>query len=145
MGIRSDRYRKYLVLEQVMTDPNSFALETRTNVLSTVQGTKNYWISDSGLPETNDTYYTLKSEYVFTLLQPLEVSIVNDATGNTAGKMMLQEGLEVTYLRTDNETFADFELVNGTIVRVDVEYGEWPTTINGVDINEIFDGLMFAG
>lgn len=136
---------EYLVLEQVMTDPNSFALETRTNVLSTVQGTKNYWISDSGLPETNDTYYTLKSEYVFTLLQPLEVSIVNDATGNTAGKMMLQEGLEVTYLRTDNETFADFELVNGTIVRVDVEYGEWPTTINGVDINEIFDGLMFAG
>lgn len=134
-----------LVLEQVMTDPNSFDLETRTDVLSTVTGSKNYRISDTGLPETDDVYYTLSTEYVFTLLQPLEVSIVNDTTGDTAGKMMLQEGLDVIYLRTDNETFADLELVNGTIVRVEVKYGAWPTTINGIDINEIFEGLMFAG
>lgn len=136
---------EYLVLEKVLTDPTEFELETRTDVLSTVTGYMNYHISDTGFPETDDKWYTLSNQLEFTLLQPLEANIVDEVTGEETSNIMLQEGSEVIYLRTDNQSFADLKLENGTIVRIQIEYDGWPITVNGVDIDDVFEGLRFAG
>ena len=51
----------------------------------------------------------------------------------------------LTALRTDNESLFDLSLQDGRIARVEVSGESFPHTIGGEDIEEIFDGIQFAG
>jgi hypothetical protein len=60
--------------------------------------------------------------------------------------MTIPAGTQLRMLRTDAESIVDLELVdNGRIARVEVNKESWPQTIDGIDIEEIFDGIMFVG
>ena len=78
------------------------------------------------------------------MLKDLSVSIV-DEEGNKTGTTELKSGEKVIYYRTDGENWADLMLKDGSIVRVNPvnEDGIWE--IDGTDIEEIFDGIIFAG
>ena len=51
------------------------------------------------------------------------------------------------YVGTDNEKYAYLKAADGTLVRVEVALDKesWKHTINGIDKEEIFDGLFYAG
>lgn len=136
---------EYMWLQHVLTDPDQFRLEGRTDVLSTLMGYKHYQISDNGMPVTEDRWFTHTSEVDLTLLQTLDVDVVDDATGEKTGTMTLQAGTEVVYYRTDDRTFADLKLSDGTVVRVMINMDGWPRTVGEMEIESVFEGMMFAG
>ncbi len=135
----------YWGLEAVLTDPAQFRLESRTDTLSTLTGYRDYQISSNGVPVSDVTWYTHFSECYLTLKQALDVDVIDENTGEKTGTMTLNPGTEVLYYRTDDATFADLQLDDGTVVRVVISAESWPRTINGIDIEHIFDGMMFAG
>lgn len=129
----------------ILTNPEEFLLDTRTELLSTISGHKTYSVGADGMPVTKDELYVFDMELTFTLLQPLEVSIVDEKSGEVTGKRTLDAGTEVIYYRTDDESIADLKLPDGSIGRITIDSKEWPRTINNISIEEIFENLLFAG
>ena len=129
----------------ILTDPSNFILDTRTDMLSTLSGYKNYQISSNGLPESSEQWYTLERQLEFTVLMPVKGTVVDEKTGNQKGERTLQAGEKVIYYRTDGESYADLRLLDGTIVRFMVSHDGWPYTVNGLNIEDVFEGLAFAG
>jgi hypothetical protein len=39
----------------------------------------------------------------------------------------------------------DLKLDDGSIVRIEIDDSDYPHTVNGIDIEEAFEGIMFAG
>lgn len=131
--------------EQILTDPGAFKLDTRTDYLSTATAYKSYKIGKDGMPITDDSWYQLQNEWILTLKQPVDAELVDESTGEVKEKVSLKKGEQVQYVRTDDETMADLRRSDGTIVRVAVDTENWPRTIDGIDIETIFDGIIFAG
>lgn len=134
-----------IMWKHVMTDTRSFELDTPTDMLSTISGCKQYYMDETGIPMSEDPYYTFKTDRYLTLIQELVVSVVDEATNTVTGEMILPAGTQVLYYHTDDLTFADLKLDDGTVVRVEMEGDGWPKTIQGMNIEDLFEGMMFAG
>lgn len=129
---------------QALTDPTDFVLDGYTTMLGTAFGYDHYHIGADGLPVPEHDWYYITDETEFTMLRDLTVSVV-DEDGNVTGKTKAKRGDTVTYYRTDGDVWADIILPDGTIGRVTPEHGDGLWTIDGVDIEEIFEGIMFGG
>lgn len=135
----------YYSLKNVLTNPDNFALDTYTSLLSTLYGHAYFSTGANGMPVTDDTWYVFNKPLELTLLQPLEIDIIEEESGKVTNTTTLQKGTKVTYFRTDDETIADLRLPNGSIGRVTLNKTDWPKEINSIPIEELFDGLIFAG
>lgn len=136
--------------EAKITDPQFFKLGTGTDLLSTVSGYKTYSVDANGIPVSDDIGYMFKendsNEYLyFTVKQSVTADVIVKDTGEVTGQKTLTPGTRVYYYRTDGLTYGDLILDDDTIVRVYVDSSDWPVTINGINIEEIFDGLFWAG
>lgn len=131
--------------EKILTDPDEFTLDTRTDMLSTVNGYKKFCVSSSGIPATAQQWYDLERIYELTIKYPVKGILVDENTGAELGEKILQAGDMVLYYRTDNETFADLKLKDGSVVRFMIDNSDWPRKVNGMDIEQVFEGMMFAG
>lgn len=131
--------------ELVFNNPESFILDTLTEVLSTATGYKNYYVNQNGMPAARQDWYDFGYYHELTLKKPLDVVIVDEATGKQRGSETLKEGTKVKYFRTDNSKYADLLLEDGRVARVDIERNEGMCYIDGVYIEEIFEGIVFAG
>lgn len=132
-----------------MTNPESFYLKQTTQQLSTVTGYKEYRTGDDGIPVTDDLYFAFDEEntFTFTLLQDIEADVYDEKKGAVTGKKTLKAGDEVLYYSTDNERYALLKCSDGTICRVEVVFDdeEWCQTVNGIKLEELFEGLIYAG
>lgn len=137
-------YEKEYFARQILTDPNSFMLDTYTQMLGTAYGYDSYHVGTDGLPVQEHSWYTICAEREMTLLKDLAVSIVGE-DGETAGTTELKSGDKAVYYRTDGEKWADLKLSDGRIVRVYPRHedGEW--TVDGKNLEEVFDGVIFGG
>ena len=70
--------------------------------------------------------------------------LVDEEGRETGNKYTIPSGTEVTICATDGKSFVDLR-VGEEKVRVYVVCDIWPQTIDGVDIEELFDGILFAG
>lgn len=129
-------------IKEVLTDPDSFMLETWTNLLGIEYGYDSCHVGADGLPVKENDGYFIDSERNFTMLNDLSVTLVDEA-GNSLGEAMLKKGDTVTYCRTDGYTYADLKLSDGRIGRVFTEQSDWNYTVEGADIGELFDGMNY--
>ena len=68
-----------------------------------------------------------------------------DEDGTVKGDTTVTAGSVVTPVRTDGETFLDCRLEDGTLVRFTYSNTSYPISINGSELNDLFDNLCFAG
>ena len=125
-------------------NPNRFYMSTRTQMISTMIGVKEYEVGDDGRVHPTEDLFRTFAEMELTSKVDLTLEVVNE-DGETVDSATIPSGTVFTPIRTDNETFSDCELPDGRIVRVPVDHSEITTTVNGIDIEEAFDGVMFAG
>lgn len=146
-GWYSEEYDKenYEYREQILTDLEQFKLATRTDVLSTVDSYKNYRVGQNGMPETEDEWYVIGRELIFTAKKDIVVDKVDEKTGEIGGTATIKAGKPVVYYRVNNENTAELRLKDGSVVRVVVDKNNWPYSINGENIEDLFEGLIFAG
>jgi len=139
----------HVVTQDALTNPDSFYLYSITQCLSTATGCKEYYVGDNGMPVSDDKIFTFDEEHIltFTMLQDFEADVYDEKTDKVTEKKTLKSGEEVYYVGTDNEKYAYLKAADGTLVRVEVvlDKESWKHTINGIDTEEIFDGLFYAG
>ena len=133
---------------QVLTDPEEFCLAIKIDLLSTYSGYAAYRVGDDGMPEmTSDSYGIVYYGEPYRLTAKKDINCISlDEKGNVVKEdACIPAQTEVMIVGTDAETYVDVkDSISGTIYRLNVQSG-WPQTINGVDIEELFDGIMFAG
>ena len=117
--------------------------DTRTDIFGTTSVYKTYHLGADGMPETNDEYWAFVSKVSYKVLKSIKVEIIDEA-GNKTGERELAAGEEVTPYRTDNESILDMKDKDGNILRVKVT-NEWPYEIDGVEMQEIFENIIYAG
>lgn len=130
-----------------LTDPENMYLESWTDFLSTAMGVRLMHAGENGVPVPNEGYELYRIEYFandFTALRDVRGTLIDNA-GNEAGEYTIPAGATVRYIRTDNETFGDVRTADGRIVRLYMNRESWPYTIDGVSLEDLFDGIIFAG
>lgn len=127
-----------------MSDPENLLLSTRIDLLGTMSGYRSYHVGADGTPQANEPYFHISSERDLTTKEELVCEEV-DEDGNQTGSIMVPAGTKMQLLRTDNDSVFDLKLEDGRIARVEVSAESYPHTINGENIEDIFDGIMFAG
>ena len=46
---------------------------------------------------------------------------------------------------TDNETYVELRDEDGDCYWVSGQFEEWPLTVGGIPMDDLFDGIMYAG
>lgn len=143
----NDDFYESITQFYMLTDPDNMYMDLRSDVMSTIDVTTLFEINESGFPYYKNKeagFRVLSQDLVFTAKQDIEGTLI-DKDGNETGAYTMKAGTKGTYYRTDNDTYGDLLLEDGTIVRFKVNNHEWPITVNGVNIEEAFDGIIFAG
>jgi hypothetical protein len=129
--------------------PDNIWFGKRMDLLSTYSG-----ISKASIDETGnlniDSYYIAQiyGDYgKLTLKDDLnDCSIIDEQTQEvTKENASIAKGTVLSIYGSNGKDFVDLKDEGGTIYRIKVDNGEWPQTVNGKDIEQLFDGMMFAG
>lgn len=129
----------------VLTDPSDFKMEFRTELLSTVGGTRSFYVGEDGMPKSDALWYEFQTPIMLTLKQDLAADIIDYETGEKIGETTLTAGGQLEYFAADDLGHALFRMDDGGIAQVLVDCSEWPAKVNEIDIDEIFDGMIYAG
>ena len=132
--------------EQQLTNPLDFILDTRTDLLSTQTICRHFYAGNEGKPEPlaeNEWYgfswpreLTAKAEFT---------AVTVDENGEEGEPVTVPEGTVLSFYRTDDEDYVDMKLTDGSLARLYVVTESWPHTVDGKDIEELFEGVLFAG
>lgn len=128
-----------------LIDPAHFALSTRLTIMSTYSGVRYYGVGDDGMPVPQTDQYDVRNGIVLTSLVDLKAEEVDVLTNQVTGKEVdIPAGTKFTFYQTNGTDTVDLMTENETLLRFNVS-GEWPQTVNGVKLEEAFDGILFAG
>lgn len=131
--------------EQLISSPDSFALDTHLDLMSTYSATRRYKVGDDGMPVPLTEDYEISSDLVLTALTDLPGDIVDPATGAITKKSAtLPKGTKCHLYRTNGKDTVDVITEDGTVYRFSVTE-TWPQKVNGLRLDEAFEGTMFAG
>lgn len=139
----------YLYGEELLTDPENFYLESRMEVLSTYSASRRYHVGADGMPVADEDFYQVDTstyEWREALTAKKDVPCVQVAEDGsvTADNAVIPAGTKLTLYRTDGSSLVDLK-AGDTLYRIEVDHSEWPYTINGIEEEEYFDGIMYAG
>ncbi|MDO5456212.1 MAG: hypothetical protein Q4F25_04765 [Eubacteriales bacterium] len=129
-------------------NPASFPLQKRIALMSTYSGSRYYGTGDDGMPVPLSGYFTVDAEIPLTFKVDMTCDLVDAESDKTTGKTVsVSAGTNCRIWRTNGTDTVDLLLPDGRAVRVNVgvEKDGWPQTVNGVDLEEAFDGTVFAG
>ena len=125
---------------EVLNTPTEFPLQTKSNLLGSKMVFRKYTIRDNGvLAAPSDVYTAPENLPPITSAIPLEVLILPQNTTET-----LPAGTIFSFLRTDNETYADLRIQDGRECRITIKEIDWTPTINGIPEWDCFTDLIYA-
>ncbi len=136
----------------VPSDPTKIRMGRLLYALSTYVGYRDYHIGAGGVLVTDDVYYRVETDpyYDFSIRtkQDLKVLRLADDNDETGEETTIVKGTALNIYRTDGDSTVDVIDKQGRIYRLFVEYDEnayWYESIGGQDIEDLFDGMYFAG
>ena len=150
----------------VFSNPGKVRMASRLETLSTYQGTKEYHVNESGMLVTDDDYYDVEVFFLIKTLEDIPCQIVSGEEMNTSESGTIPAGTFVKIISAtedkvfvveaigyapdeNNDMYGFYEDDNTKYnteeifcIQLDEEFGN---TLNGRDVWELFDGLMYAG
>ena len=129
--------------KRVLTNPDDFLMETRTYILSTIAGDKNYSVGDDGMPVSEDSEYKFDSSIELTVMEEFEAEVIKK--GKVKDKETIEKGEKLFYIATDNEKYVWFETGDNKILRKEFTKDGYEIFIDGKNSYDVFEGMFFAG
>lgn len=130
----------YGMYGDIPMDAQSFWLSSRGGLFSTFPIRKLYSIGENGLPRTDDTEFTVDRWRV------VAVQEISACEGSGfQKKTRIAAGTELFVTATDEKSRVTAETGDGIQYQFEIKGENWPHTIDGKNIEELFDGLIFAG
>ena len=131
-----------------MIDPSKFALGTRMQLMSTYSGRRFYEAGADGMPAPLSDYYEIDADITLTTLVPLKAEVVDLQTEEPTGEEKeIPAGTKLNFWRTNGTDLVDMrtdDMEVGEAFRFKVETGDGQT-VNGIKLEEAFDGTVFGG
>lgn len=133
--------------EAVLSNPDSFEMCTRTQMASTVTGYRTYSVGENGMPKSEQPFYSFEEDgmLTFTALRDFSAEIYHGETHTAKGTVQILAGETMQYYATDNERYIWLLLEDGTLCRKEVVFDDHLPTVDGYRIDEMFEGVMYAG
>lgn len=160
-------------VEPGFTDPSFFYMASHAEMFSTTTGVRTYHAGTDGVPVPETPYFTVPHGPVILTKAALLCDTV-DENGTVTGTKEIPEGTFLCLVRTDSETYGDFQPVeegkaemvvvdeyfsyvnceerpapdyDGGVVRIYRTGEDWPHMVNdtGLAMDEVFTGMLFAG
>ena len=150
----------------VFSNPEKVRMASRLDTLSTYEGTKEYHVNESGMLVTDDDYYDVEVPFLIKTLEDIPCHIVSGEDMNTSKSGTIPAGTFVKIISAtedkvfvveavgyvpdeNNDMYGFYEDENTKYnteemycIQLDEEFGN---TLNGRDVWDLFDGLMYAG
>ena len=73
------------------------------------------------------------------------MALAVDENGTEGEDVLISAGTTLALYRTDDSGWVDARTSDVDLVRMYVNADSWPRLVDGKDIEELFDGVMFAG
>ena len=129
----------------VFSDPDHLMIPRLNDMLGSIISYSYDVVGDDGMPECVQTYYNVSwASLEIESLEDLDAyEILEDGT-LSGEKTTIEKGTHFLPVRTDDETYVDCRLDDGRVVRLYIETKDYESYIDGVDVKELFDGLIYA-
>ena len=162
----------YINREKVsgFSNPDDFELTNRMDILGTMDGSRHYHTGADGYPVSDEASYRVASQIILQAKQDVDCEQV-DSDGTVLKKAVLLKDSCVLLVRTDSETWVDVQTVdagkvtredyegwsaiyaeeklepnkNEPIYRIPVDSTDYPKRINGIEEDQVFEGILYAG
>lgn len=129
---------------EMFLQSKDFRVTKRFDILSTYQGTAKCYLGEDGLPVEYHDSYEVVGNMVLTSIADITVDLI-DEQGNLLGSTYtFPAGTTYRFIATDGSSTVDVEMSDGQRGRFYVEPG-WPSTVNGINTEELFEMLYYAG
>ncbi len=134
-------------VSDVLTNPDSFRMSVRTQIASTVNGSREYRVGTHGIAVSDDPFYQfpVEARFVFTVLHDFNAELYDEKNHSAKGTVTVAEGEQVTYYATDNDRYIWLLLEDGTLCRKEVVIDDYLPTVDGYPVEEMFEGVLYAG
>lgn len=142
--VGEDNDEDYSSWRDLATNPASMLLGSRFDILSTYTAWKTYYIENEPVPVSDDKMYTISADITLVSKKEISASRVDEEGNETGDSIKVPAGSNYHMKYTDGASYVDCLLDDGTMVRLKVT-GPLPPYIDGVDANELFEQLYYAG
>ena len=131
--------------EFIPLDPENMYFAQVGDLFGTYTCYGRYVVGNDGMPECVDSVFKISwgSEEARSL-KDIKVTVL-DEEYNEQGEETVKAGEHFLPIRTDNSTFVDCRLDDGRLVRLKFSQTGYPSQIDGVNVDDLFDGLVYAG
>ncbi len=129
---------------EMFTNSKEFQVSKRFDILSTYHALADCYVGEDGLPVEYNNIYKVAGDVILTSTVDMTVDLI-DEQGNLLGSSYtFPAGTTYRFIATDGASTVDVEMSDGQRGRFYVESG-WPTTVNGINAEELFEMLYYAG
>ncbi len=139
----NDRAIDFSWADGCLTNPDNCLLQNRSDMFGTVSVVRLCKFDVNGQITPLDELYTFYDTTPHKVLTSIKVEIV-DENGNKTGERDLTVGEEVRPYKTDNESVVYVLDKDGNILKFN-ETNEWPRQVDGIDIESVFENILYAG
>lgn len=131
--------------EFIPTDPENMIFGQVGDLFGTYTCYGRYVVGDDGMPESVDSVYKISwGSREARSLKSVRVTMLDDEY-NEQGEETVDAGEHFLPIRTDNSSFVDCRLDDGRLVRLKFSQTGYPSQIDGVNVDDLFEGLVYAG
>ncbi|MBR4168365.1 MAG: hypothetical protein IKR47_01390 [Lachnospiraceae bacterium] len=144
----------YMIPNMLLSDPTNITVNCLTDSLSTCSSMRHYILEDGGELEGVEDYYTLLPDSQYEIRAKYNISglhVVDKETHEVLSDTYdMKVGDTFKMLYTDDQTYVDGLLKDGTMVRVMIKADPegWryvPTDEGDIEVWQSFDDMFFAG
>ena len=129
-----------------LLNPDEFYLGNRIYTISTLGIEGRYTIANNGMPNILENYYTITTPIQLTTKISIKAKKLDGINGKELGDYDIPTGTLLVSIGTDTETFTDYTTSAGVIVRIPMQGAEeYGFMIEGRNVEDVFDGTIFAG
>ena len=150
-----DDWSAYSFYRTALTNPAFMPLRSRVDLFGTWEASGSYHLTADGL-ERDGAFLYYNGFYELTLKQELTVErlAADNWLVSMGENLTIPAGSKVEILGTDGRNTVFFRVTDSPDAPATVNCvfalfydnpDEWPRTVNGVEEEEIFDGLLYAG
>lgn len=130
-----------------LEDPSLFEMTRRFDLLGTHSGVRSFEVSESGLPETQEAWFSTEREQRYLKGKVyFETDVIESPGGAVISpNETFDPGTQFLAVGTDGDRQVDLYASDGRYARVYIDRdGDGNRTVNGAPEEEIFAGILYA-
>jgi len=140
-------YPYFSAVGLIAYNPKKILLSNRIYTISTVSVSNIYEFGTDEKFKALNSVYKVESKLDFVSKVDLSVSVLSE-NGEVTENTTIPSGTHFYPYETDSTSYTDYKLLDGRTVRIPMTHDDemgYGYTIQGLPIDEVFEGILFAG